>query len=362
MQELIVFGEDWGRHPSSTQHLIHALKSSFQIYWINSIGLRRPNVGRTDIKRLWEKLQQTHQPTMEPAPFPVIAPTVIPLTDNPWLQKFNDWQLFRKLPPKQSHRTVWCTLPSAVDYLPILQADTVIYYCSDDFDHLKGVDHKRITKREQQLCQQADHIFCVSHPLMEKLANYHPQYLPHGVDLMRFAPQPTEPPSRPTVGFYGSLNEWLDQALLCELAKRRPNIEFELIGRQETNLSALTRRANIVIHPPCQHTELPKRLSRWHAALLPFLNNGQIHACNPLKLREYLASGCEVISPPFPSVMEYRHHLHLATSIDDWLKALDHCCDQSLSQHQNNRQQRIADLQHASWQHRAQQILSALKE
>ncbi|MGL5800632.1 MAG: hypothetical protein ACRCYN_11340, partial [Plesiomonas sp.] len=53
---LVVLGEDWGGHPSSTQHLIKRLLHDRQIIWVNSIGLRRPRLNRRDLSRLWQKL------------------------------------------------------------------------------------------------------------------------------------------------------------------------------------------------------------------------------------------------------------------------------------------------------------------
>ena len=38
----IVFADDWGRHPSSCQHLFRRLIPRHRTYWVNTIGLRRP--------------------------------------------------------------------------------------------------------------------------------------------------------------------------------------------------------------------------------------------------------------------------------------------------------------------------------
>ena len=54
--DLIVFGEDWGGLPSSTQHLIKHLAETRKVIWVNSIGLRRPTLTWRDIKRSWHKL------------------------------------------------------------------------------------------------------------------------------------------------------------------------------------------------------------------------------------------------------------------------------------------------------------------
>ena len=55
--DLIVFGEDWGRHPSSTQHLVKRLAADRRVIWINSIGLRRPRLRPADLKRIVQKLR-----------------------------------------------------------------------------------------------------------------------------------------------------------------------------------------------------------------------------------------------------------------------------------------------------------------
>lgn len=53
--DLIVFGEDWGALPSSTQHLINHLAKSHKVVWVNSIGLRRPKLSWHDVLRAWKK-------------------------------------------------------------------------------------------------------------------------------------------------------------------------------------------------------------------------------------------------------------------------------------------------------------------
>ena len=53
---LVVFGEDWGAHPSSTQHLVQRLSDRHATVWINSIGLRRPRLSGQDMKRVARKM------------------------------------------------------------------------------------------------------------------------------------------------------------------------------------------------------------------------------------------------------------------------------------------------------------------
>ncbi|MCB0337791.1 MAG: hypothetical protein KDD62_15850, partial [Bdellovibrionales bacterium] len=54
--QLIVFGDDWGRHPSSSQHLIKELVSWYDVIWVNSVGMRAPKIRLKDFKRVWQKV------------------------------------------------------------------------------------------------------------------------------------------------------------------------------------------------------------------------------------------------------------------------------------------------------------------
>ena len=41
--QLIVFADDWGRHPSSSQHLVRELLPQYPTLWVNTVGTRRPH-------------------------------------------------------------------------------------------------------------------------------------------------------------------------------------------------------------------------------------------------------------------------------------------------------------------------------
>jgi hypothetical protein len=54
--DMVAFGEDWGRHPSSTQHLIKRIGVDRQVLWVNSIGMRRPQLTVHDLHRALNKV------------------------------------------------------------------------------------------------------------------------------------------------------------------------------------------------------------------------------------------------------------------------------------------------------------------
>src|SRR5262245_59913999 len=57
-RRLIVFADDWGRHPSSCQHLVRNLLDECEVSWINTIGTRPPRLSRVVFRRSVEKVFQ----------------------------------------------------------------------------------------------------------------------------------------------------------------------------------------------------------------------------------------------------------------------------------------------------------------
>src|SRR5262245_53082249 len=55
---LIVFSDDWGRHPSSCQHLIAKLLPHRRVTWVNQVGTRPPGLNWTTLTRGLGKLRQ----------------------------------------------------------------------------------------------------------------------------------------------------------------------------------------------------------------------------------------------------------------------------------------------------------------
>ncbi|WP_318467507.1 glycosyltransferase [Photobacterium leiognathi] len=370
--EFLVFGEDWGRHPSSSQHLLSLIAKQYPVYWINSIGLRQPQVKIKDIKRITEKIcaflfsTKTRPSTLSQSSIKqVITPLVWPLAKHTLIKQLNRYSLAKQLPPKKQFRVVWIALPSAVDYLDLCQADMIIYYCGDDFSALSGVDHHKAIQAEQALGDQADLIYLANQQLMDRFPSNNTIYLPHGVDLTLFQSSTIRPPAlqedQPCIGFYGSLNTWLDYELLHYLAKHRPNIQFYFIGNKECQQAEQLQNKNIHLLPALPHHQLVSYLQHWNIAILPFINNRQIQACNPLKLREYLAAGCPVISSHYPAATEYEPPVITAKTPQQWLSAIDHILQFTPTEkvdYQHKAQQRV---QYDSWQQRVDSILNQIQ-
>ncbi|MBY6185533.1 glycosyltransferase [Marinobacter hydrocarbonoclasticus] len=327
---LLIFGEDWDRHPSSTQHLMKELMSSYRLVWVNSIGLRRP--GLQDLGRLKEKLLAPSVTRKSTTPLPsdmeVIAPRVWPLAQSPLIRALNRRILAWQLRHVGKVDLIWCSLPSAEQYLDLFPGVPVVYYCGDDFGALSGVDHRRTLSAERRLAERADWIFTVSERLLKRFDPAKSELLRHGVDLRMFSEpraRPSDLPDGLVLGYYGSLNEWLDYGLLDRIAQTFPDANLVLVGPNMGAPDSLLARVNVHWLGARPHAALPAYAQHFDVALLPFLLNEQILACDPLKLREYLAAGCTVVSTDFPAAARYQGYVALNHSPSAFIQSIRNC-------------------------------------
>lgn len=338
---IVVFGEDWGSHPSSTQHLMSYVMDKYPVIWVNSIGLRRPRVSLKDFRRIFVKLRGMFQkmPKVKPKlkqeggrPIEIINPMALPFFGSSfarWLNKILLSSQVRKALKKNDkrHCILWLSLPTCADLIGKCRDVATIYYAGDDFSALAGVDHKPVMKMEENLAHEADAIVVPGQVLAKKFDPGKTFIVPHGCDFDLFSTR-VEPArdvnwSSPTAGFYGSLDRWLDQKLLCHLADSNPGWQFLLIGPVKTDIQQLTERQNIYCLGPREHSKLPSYSQNWDLSLLPFKDDAQIRACNPLKLKEYLAAGRPIAATRFDAAEAYRDIIHICDDPEDFMKVMN---------------------------------------
>lgn len=362
--DLVVFGEDWGSHPSSTQHLIKRLRAQRQVLWVNSIGLRRPRLSLHDAKRVWNKLRgmmATPALVSETANMSVISPRAIPMPVSRLARRLNRGLIAQSVGERMralsiSRPILWTSLPSAVDALGTLGERAVVYYCGDDFGALDGVDHARVLEMEAELVHLADMILVPSESLLQKFPQAKTHLVPHGADIAAFQSPSTVPADlpmgKPVAGFYGSLSPWVDVPLLREIALRLPSWNFVFIGPEKTDLAPLRALSNVHFLGEKPHEQLPAYVQNWQVSLLPFVNNAQIQACNPLKLREYLAVGKPVVSIDFPALNGYRDLVSVARNADDFVSAIVRAGSEDVRKPAMRRER----VRNESWEKRAEDV------
>lgn len=323
MRDMVVFGEDWGRHPSSTQHLIKRLAGEAQIIWVNSLGLRRPRLTLADMDRMRVKAlsfmgekRPAGRDISGGSPFTaIIDPRTIPWPGSHLAGRFNRASLRRQIRPvmaaaKMARPILWTSLPTALPIVGSLNEHALVYYAGDDFGALAGVEHGPVLAMEERLAGKADLIIAASPQIAGRFSAEKTRVLAHGVDYVQFAgPVPRAadmPAGRPIAGFYGSISTWIDTEAIAKAAAALPGWDFVLIGRIDADVSALAHHPNVRFLGPRPHGQLASYSQHWEVSLLPFKRSRQIDASNPLKLREYLAAGRPVLaSYDFPAAVSF---------------------------------------------------------
>jgi len=370
--DMVVFGEDWHGHPSSTQHLIKHLSKNRKILWFNSIGLRRPKINLYDLKRCLSKVtgylqKNTSKETNSKKTgivknINIINGLTIPVPLNV-IERFINKNSLKKTAKagldksKINKSVLWMSLPTAIDAMGACNEELSVYYCCDDFSSLAGVDHKPVTKIEKELIEKVDVIFTSNENLSYKLPSNKTHYIPHGVDYDLFSSPTTRavdmPEGNKIAGFYGAIHEWLNVDLLIEAATSLPNWKFVFVGPVHRDVTELEKLLNVYFLGEKSHHELPSYVQHWDIAMLPFNDCNQIKHCNPLKLREYMASGTAVLSTDFPAARHYEQEISIASSNDQFIAFFDKIEGLETKMKQAHAQQKM---QNESWEARAQDI------
>lgn len=371
--DLVVFGEDWGAHPSATQHLVSRLADDRNVLWVNSIGLRRPRLQARDIGRVSRKLAAmagfaTHNNNLQlekrPKALETVAPRALCWPGSRLAAHVNKHLLGRQLRKALARQNinkpiVWTSLPTAVDVVDQIGARALVYYCGDDFNALAGVDHGPVAKMEERLAQQADLIFAASDVLAARFPASKTILAPHGVDLQLFttpAPRAIDlPTGRPIAGFYGALADWVDVGMIARAACLLPEWDFVFVGPVQTDVAALEKLPNIRLLGPRAHSELPRYSQHWTVSMLPFRDNAQIQACNPLKLREYMAAGTPMVATPFAALAPYSNLARVVANRDSFADDL-----RAASLDIARNEERRLRVREESWDSRARDISAAI--
>lgn len=287
----------------------------------------------------------------------------VPWPGNPLAERFNGVLLGRRLRPVlrekgMSRPILWASLPSALAAVGRLGERAVVYYCGDDFGALSGVDHAPVLEMERRLVARADLVIAASEELARRFPPAKTHFIPHGVDAALFsrpAPRAPDMPEGKVAGFYGSISDWLDVPMIAAAASALPDWTFLFIGPVRTDVSLLAGLKNVRFLGPRPHTELPSYVQNWTVSLIPFRDTPQIRACNPLKLREYLASGTPVAATRFPALAPYER---LVSAIDPGGELAPAILDAAASSDGAARQAAVAQ---EGWDRRAAEVEALLQ-
>ena len=256
---------------------------------------------------------------------------------------------------------LWVYTPMELPVTAGLTPRVTVYDCMDELANFKGAPPE-LRRREADLFDRAGVVFTGGQRLYEAKSQRHPNVhpFPSSVEVSHFAQArrgPADPPdqvglARPRLGFYGVIDERFDTELIAEVARRRPDWQFVLIGPVvKIEPADLPRAANLHYLGMKGYADLPAYLAHWDVALLPFARNAATEFISPTKTPEYLAAGVPVVSTGICDVVRPYGQLELAR-IGDTPDAFEAACQAALDERGTEAAQRR--------QKRADQYLSGL--
>ncbi len=346
---VIHFGNvDWWYHNRGHASVRMATRIAKHVptVWINSIGMRMPVPGKTEIawSRYWRKIKSLTKGLKRdpvsgmyiysPIFIPRYSPTMLQV--NGWLLAFQVkivcWRL------KIKHPSALVSMPTMTPAVKRGKWVKVVSDRCDDFSTLPEADKEQIAALEKQLLEISDAAAYVHEGLMEREQKSVKEavLIGHGVDFDQFvAARPIEgqriaiPKSmldlpKPIVGFYGGMDEYrMDSELMVKIARHINPGTLVLIGPKQMDLSQILAEKNTKHIDQVAPEELASHAAHFDVGIIPFLQNEFNAMCNPTKLKEYLALAYPTVVMTLPAFQIYNKLIYNANSHDEFLTCID---------------------------------------
>lgn len=320
---------DWDTELWTNQHhLMSRLARENRVLFVESLGLRRPQLAGRDLARIARRLRRGVAPPREVDGLHVLSPLVIPLHGNRLVRALNA-RLLPALVRRAARRLglerpiLWAYVPQAEVLIDALEPSLIVYHCVDDISAHELIDTASFRAAENRFAARADLVLASAPALAKRLRTTSSNVIdaPNVADTELFAtaltpspPAPQDPamaalPS-PRIVFTGAIVATkLDMKLLVELARLRPAWSFALVGPvgpgdPHTNVAELAAEPNIHLLGARAYAELPNVLRAADAGLIPYARNELTSSIFPMKVYEYLAAGLAVIATPLPALAD----------------------------------------------------------
>lgn len=377
MTPIVAFAKDWHEDPTSNHHVLRELAKTRRVLWLNSLATRTPKLssGR-DLGKIKRKLGEfARGPQNVENDLWVMSPLVLPLPHSAVARAINRQVLratIRALRLRLGIREfqLWTFLPSTADYIGTLGESLSVYYCVDEWSMFSYLDKEQTVAAERKLLDRVDAVFAINHALAEAKRAYNPATFvsPHGVDHAQFSralddstavPADLAALPRPRIGFYGTLQTWVDFELIAHVARARPAWQIVLLGQQLADVSAVRGLPNVHLLGQKRHDELPAYCRGFDVGLIPYRIDERMAFVNPLKLREYLSAGLPVVSTAVPEVMRYPELCEIATTPDAMVTAIERALEKGSPE---ARRARSAAMVNETWAARVDQVSRTVEE
>lgn len=373
---IVYFGNDWfAENRTSSHHIARRLGARFKVLYVESPGLRAPSASGRDLRKIWRKLSQSFERPRQigPAMWHLTLPQ-IPYRNAPGVAAANRWfgsrMIQRAVAGLGFERIVtWFLVPHPGFLAGRCGEAMTIFYAVDNYSALPGVDAAQVARMDRELTEAADLVFGVSPSLAadKKQINPHTIFSPHGVDAELFGraadlslpiPEPAAQLSHPVIGFFGVLDQRVDMALIEYLARQRPGWSFLFIGRIAVDAGTLKSLPNVFMPGAVPYETVPDWARAFDVCIMPYQQDAFSKSANPLKMREYLATGRAVVSVPLPEVERFGGGVLVARNHEEFLKQLEKALAEDTPARRRGRIESVAPM---TWDARAEEVIAQVE-
>jgi len=352
--------DEWDALWQPRHHVLSRLARYFQVVWVNPADVER-----------------AHTP---------IAPGFVTYYPEVWLKRLHrvhrldNFLMRQRL--KRARRIltrrgceriilyIWRpTFSSALEYRAF---DLSCYHIDDEYSF--SPVELPLSETERQLIHRVDQVFLHSSGLFEKKGNINPHtlFVPNGVDYAAYSlvrPEPADLASipHPRIGYTGFIKRHLDWQTLLRLSQEHWEWSFVFVGPQSphedivANIQELAKRPNVHFLGPKPTHVLCAYPQHFDVCIMPYQANDYTKYVYPLKLHEYLATGCPTVGSRIRTLSEFTNVVSLASTPEEWSAAIQ----DSLRSAANSPEQRAARQEVArryDWERLVLKIASSMAE
>ncbi|QHC60115.1 hypothetical protein [Rathayibacter sp. VKM Ac-2760] len=259
------------------------------------------------------------------------------------------------------------THPLVAGFSPFEWAEHVMFFARDDWTtSTRWKSHwPAFQEAYRRVASSGRSVTAVSQEIIDRIAPTGPHaVVPNGVTPEEWAgPVPESPEwlSRipgPRALHVGTLDDRLDVEGIVAVATAHPELQIVLMGPQPDPgyLAPLAPFGNVHLHHSVGRRELVATMRNVELCLLAHRRTALTEAMSPLKLYEYVASGCPVISVDLPPIHGISDRIRIVPTMAEFAAVVD----DALADGRATEEERLGWIHANSWAARHETVLDIL--
>lgn len=242
----------------------------------------------------------------------------------------------------ETHVHVMLTWMVSVAWMKNIKNKTVWYHILDQIDIFSYYDSE-YEKFHNKILLEADFVSYVAKPLEKytKETRKDAIYLPNAVNPKDFlnihnnyVPSDMKDilsKGKKVIGYYGYVSEWFNLDWIHDIAVRKKEYEFVIIGPYTVDISRFETLDNVSFLGLKPYKELSDYAKFFDIAIIPFLINEMMDCVSPIKFYEYCALGKPVITSYMKEMEQYENeYIKCVHTANEFEKAIRELLEESI--------------------------------